>query len=78
MGDEELNFTEEEARCWADDARNQPEKGGKLLRPLTVCFLLVIAVLLIIWLTSSPAFQDQAAVQPLRSALTRFSWRVVI
>ena len=29
MGDEELNFTEEEARSWADDPRNQAPKSQR-------------------------------------------------
>lgn len=63
MGDEELNFTEEEAREWAGDPRNQAQDGKVLVRRLLLCFLLVSAVLLIVWLTSSAGFQHQAAMR---------------
>jgi hypothetical protein len=59
MGDEELNFTEEEAQCWADDPRNQAQPGQALSRPFAVCLLLVIAVLIFFWLATSPGEQHR-------------------
>jgi len=46
MGDEELNFTEEEARIWADDPRNQaPKSGGLLASVIVACVLLLIVLI---------------------------------
>jgi hypothetical protein len=57
MGDDELNFTEEEARCWADDPRNQADQAKLLLRPVAVWVLVLVAILLVLWLASSPALR---------------------
>ncbi len=48
MGDEELNFTEEEARLWADDPRNQAPKTGVLATIIVGCVLLVIVLVAVI------------------------------
>ena len=48
MGDEELNFTEEEARSWADDPRNQAPKSGVLAVIIDGCVLLVIVLVAVI------------------------------
>ncbi len=53
MGDEELNFTEKEARCWADDPRNQAPKSGALASIVVVCVLLVIILVAVIATKSS-------------------------
>jgi hypothetical protein len=68
MGDEELKFTEEEARCWADDPRNQARAEETLLRPLAVCVLLAITFLFFIWLANSPAVQHPMAVEAISEA----------
>jgi hypothetical protein len=44
MGDEELNFTEEEAQCWATDSRNQAQKGAGLTGIVIGCILFLVAV----------------------------------
>lgn len=61
MGDEELNFTEEESRIWADDPDNQAQDGRIFVRRLIWCFLLVTAVLIVIWLTSASGVQPNTA-----------------
>ena len=66
MGDEELNFTEEESRHWADDPRNQAQDGRIFARRLLLCFLLVGVVLLIIWLANSSGTQHDAALKTFR------------
>ena len=48
MGDEELNFTEEEARTWADDPRNQAPKSGLLASVIVACVLLLIVLIAVI------------------------------
>ena len=48
MGDEELNFTEEEARSWADDPRNQAPKSGPLGSIILVSVLLLIFLIALI------------------------------
>lgn len=63
MGDEELNFTEEEARIWAGDQRNQAQDGRIFARRLFLCFLLVMLVLLIVWLANSSGLQHQAVLR---------------
>jgi hypothetical protein len=45
MGDEELNFTEDEARCWADDPRNQPYADSGWLLLVIVCIAFVVALI---------------------------------
>lgn len=57
MGDDELNFTEEEARCWADDPHNQAQDWGAPERALAVSLVLVVFVLILIWLASIPSSQ---------------------
>lgn len=44
MGDEELNFTEEEARCWADDPRNQAHDNRAAVGIIGVGVLLLITL----------------------------------
>jgi hypothetical protein len=53
MGDEELNFTKEEAQCWADDPRNQAPKSGPLAGIIVACVLLLIALVVVIAASSS-------------------------
>jgi hypothetical protein len=53
MGDEELNFTEEEASGWASDPRNQAHDQGSLVRAILVCCLILIGI--IAWLANSGA-----------------------
>jgi hypothetical protein len=53
MGDEELNFTEEEARCWADDPRNQPRDNQKTLGIVAICALLLVAFIAFVLATGS-------------------------
>lgn len=45
MGDEELNFTEEEARFWAGDSRNQAHKSGALVSVIIVCVLILVTLI---------------------------------
>jgi hypothetical protein len=59
MGDDELNFTEEEARDWADDPRNLPQDWSKPEQAFALSAILVIAVLVLMWLLSIP-IQQQA------------------
>jgi hypothetical protein len=54
LGDDELNFTEDEARCWASDPNNQPHDGGRFALGLAAVLMIVIAVLTIVWLANSP------------------------
>ncbi len=68
MGDEELNFTEEEARCWADDPRNQAQEGGALGSRLAVCLLLTVASLILIWLAYASTARDRVS-PPVSDAL---------
>lgn len=63
MGDEELKFTEEEAKCWADDPRNQAQEERTLSHPLALCLLVVIAALLFIWFVISSGVQHQSEPQ---------------
>ncbi len=68
MGDEELNFTEEEARCWADDPRNQGQEAEPFMHAFVICCLLVITILLCVWLSSIAASHDETAWQLLLGA----------
>jgi len=43
MGDGELNFTEDEARCWADDPRNQACDNRGTVGIVVICVLLLVA-----------------------------------
>jgi len=45
MGDEELNFTEEEARPWANDPRNQAHRGGAAVGIVIVCILILVTLI---------------------------------
>ncbi len=65
MGDEELNFTEEEARAWADDPRNQGQEAEPFMHAFVICCLLVITILLCVWLSSIAASHNEAAWQSL-------------
>ena len=65
MGDDELNFTDEEARVWASDPDNQPNDGGRFALGLAVVLVIVIAVLVIVWLANSPAAGTGAAAEML-------------
>ncbi|MFB3826708.1 MAG: hypothetical protein ACE15B_08055 [Bryobacteraceae bacterium] len=68
MGDEELNFTEEEARCWADDPRNQAQEGSALGSRLAAVLLLTIASLILIWLAYAATVSDRVS-PPVSNAL---------
>jgi hypothetical protein len=47
MGDDELNFTDEEARCWADDPRNHAQKSPAVVSVIVACVLLLITLIAI-------------------------------
>lgn len=64
MGDEELNFTEEEARSWAGDPRNQPTENERLTKVPVACILLVVAIIIFVLLLGFSAVQHQSAVGP--------------
>ncbi len=53
MGDEELNFTESEARCWAGDPRNQATRVSLFRSALLVIVVFGIALLMVAWLANS-------------------------
>jgi hypothetical protein len=75
MGDEELNFTEEEAQCWANDACNQAEEGRALSRSFVVCALLVIAALVFLWLaTFSGGRQPSPGAQLISGVVLLIPW----
>ncbi len=61
MGDDELNFTEEEARCWADDPRNQAQPGHAIARHLAI-WLFVLMIALILMCLANSAAQNHSAV----------------
>jgi hypothetical protein len=61
MGDDELNFTEEETRCWADDPYNQAPPAESALRPFAVFVLALIAIVTVLWVASSSVPEQQAA-----------------
>ena len=61
MGDEELNFTEDEAQCWADDPRNQAPKSGPVAALIAVCVLLVMVLLALIAATGSDRSTSDAS-----------------
>ncbi len=48
MGDEELNFTEEEARPWVDDPQNQPSKSSYLGAVIAGCIWLLLLIVALI------------------------------
>jgi hypothetical protein len=53
MGDDQLNFTEEEAQSWADDPRNQAPKTGLCATLIVGCILLLILLVAVTAGTSS-------------------------
>jgi type VI protein secretion system component VasF len=65
MGDDELNFTEEEARSWAGDPRNQPAESERMARVPMACILLVAAIIIFVLLLGFSAVQHQSAVGPI-------------
>lgn len=67
MGDDELNFTEEEARCWADDPRNQARDWGAPERAFALAVALVILVLTLIWVASRPS--TPMSIEPITEVL---------
>lgn len=69
MGDDELNFTEEEAQVWADDPRNQPQDWSTPEHALALSVVLVIAVLIVIWLISIPVQHPSQPVSELPLSL---------
>ncbi len=50
MGDDELNFTADEAAEWASDPRNQAHKDA-IIWPIIVMLLVVCVILLLIMLS---------------------------
>ncbi len=64
MGDEELNFTEEEARCWADDPRNQAPKVDSPWHPLVIFFLMMVATAVLIWAAGSRLLEPEGPAPP--------------
>ncbi len=52
MGDDELNFTGEEARCWADDPHNQAHNDPVLLRAILTSLLVLIAFVILAFVAS--------------------------
>lgn len=64
MGDDELNFTEEEARDWDRDPRNQAQKSAMFVRPLAVFLLIVAAALIVVWLASRAVVEYRPATHP--------------
>jgi hypothetical protein len=70
MGDEELNFTEEEARCWEGDPRNQPAESERLASVPVACILLIVAIIIFVLLLGFSAVQHQSAVGPVVGAST--------
>ncbi len=57
VGDDELNFTDDESQCWASDPNNQPHDGGRFALGLAAVLIIIIAVLVIVWLANSPVVQ---------------------
>lgn len=62
MGDEELNFTEMEAQCWADDPRNQAHGLGAGTGIVAVCILLLAALIAFVFATSSGPSRSDSGV----------------
>lgn len=77
MGDEELNFTEDEARCWADDPRNQASRKNLVWSAVLVLVLFGIALIAVAWLASSGAPESHGPALSLRSAPVTSSGSVV-
>jgi len=53
MGDDELNFTEEESKAWAGDPRNQEKDEPSIFRLAALYFLTFLIIFLGIWLITS-------------------------
>jgi hypothetical protein len=53
MGDDELNFTDQEADCWADDPRNQAPTAATRLGILIACILILVAIVTIVAASNS-------------------------
>jgi hypothetical protein len=68
MGDEELNFTEDEARCWADDPRNQPSRENLVWSAVLILVLFGIALIAVAWLASSGGPESHGPPLSLESA----------
>jgi hypothetical protein len=68
MGDEELNFTEDEARCWENDPRNQPNRRNLVWSAILVLVLFGIALIAIAWLASSGGPESRNPTLSLESA----------
>lgn len=64
MGDEELNFTDEEARCWADDPHNQAQEDRTFVRAVLVSLILVISIVIVAFLASLR--ESKSGVEPSR------------
>jgi hypothetical protein len=61
MGDKELNFTEEEARCWADDPRNQARTNRGVVGIVAVYVLLLVAFIAFVLATGSGRSKSDGA-----------------
>jgi hypothetical protein len=70
MGDDELNFTEEEARSWSGDPRNQPAESERLTKVPVAYILLVVAIIIFVLLLGFSAVQHQSAAGPVVGAST--------
>ena len=68
MGDEELNFTEDEARCWENDPRNQPSRRNLVWSAILVLVLFGIALIAVAWLASSGGPESRNSMLSLESA----------
>jgi hypothetical protein len=71
MGDEELNFTEDEARCWENDPCNQRNRRNLAWPAFIILVLFGIALVAIAWAASSggpesrnPTLSRTSASQP--------------
>lgn len=63
VGNDELNFTEEEARCWADDPRNQAQPGHAIARYFAI-WLFVLLIALVLMCLANLAVREGSAVLP--------------
>ncbi len=66
MGDDELNFAEEEPRYWADDPKNRATDCGGGLRSFVLGTVLVLAVVLAVWLVTVATRAPAPGQLPLR------------
>jgi hypothetical protein len=55
MGDEELNFTEEEAQCWAQDPCNQERSCEVMVGVMIFCFLFLLTLVTVALINNSGA-----------------------